>query len=169
MPVNPVTTVTVLPPRCAVCRTMSTRPRFFAWLGGTGVDWSGPCLAVESAAVSRFFNAAKRDCSTEPAHRRWRCVSFPSCRHAPQLVVRWKKRAYGRIAHSRSRKRRTNGGLLRAWSQGPRPSPSRHQLCTYTPSRHAPYALVPQRNTLHDSRFMASEDSCKVVSSICTA
>src|SRR5439155_20805949 len=47
MPTNPFTTVTVLPPRPAFCRMMSTRPRFFRGLSlvfwsGLDVDASGP-------------------------------------------------------------------------------------------------------------------------------
>ena len=45
MPTKPVTTVTVLPPRCAVCRRMSTRPRFLRGetsASGATEDSDGP-------------------------------------------------------------------------------------------------------------------------------
>src|SRR5687767_4947218 len=58
MPVKPVMTVIVLPPRCAVWRMISTRPRFFC-----GVMDGASCGATpggcSSEAWPKFFRAAR--------------------------------------------------------------------------------------------------------------
>jgi hypothetical protein len=55
MPVKPVTTVTVLPPRCAVWRTISTRPRFF--FGAAGATSRGVISGADGRSM--FLRAAK--------------------------------------------------------------------------------------------------------------
>src|SRR6476660_5867733 len=59
MPVKPVTTVTVLPPRCAVWRMISTRPRFL--FGAAGTTSRGVVSGCISGADGRsiFLRAAK--------------------------------------------------------------------------------------------------------------
>lgn len=92
MPVKPVTTVTVFPPRCAVWRMISTRPRFFFGEGGavsTVVTVGLPAGVRGRFRLFRVANGLSHGMGSPLVGRR-----FLSFNATPALSSRWSGRLF---------------------------------------------------------------------------